>query len=175
MSESGNVRQNRCLSPSLSPCVHAAATLTDSETGPIATPMTLAEKKQQLLAKLAQIKDPHERIVYAVECGRRQAPLEDSLKTDEHRVEGCLARLWLVAVFEDGKCHFRTDSDSAIMKGMAALLCEFYSGQTPDEIVATDPSFLAQVGITQHLTPNRRNGLSRLWEKIRDYAASRIK
>jgi cysteine desulfuration protein SufE len=137
--------------------------------------MTLAEKKESLLADLARINDPQERIAYAVECGRRQPPFDDSSKTEDNQVEGCLAQLWLAASFVDGKCQFRTDSDSAIMKGIAALLCEFYSGHTPEEIVAIEPSFLAQVGITQHLTPNRRNGLSRLWEKMRDYAASRIK
>jgi cysteine desulfuration protein SufE len=137
--------------------------------------MTLVEKKESLLADLARINDPQERIAYAVECGRRHSPLDGSARTEENRVEGCLAQLWLSAKLVDGKCYFQTDSDSAIMKGIAALLCEFYSGHTPEEIVAIDPSFLAQVGITQHLTPNRRNGLSRLWEKMRDYAASQIK
>jgi cysteine desulfuration protein SufE len=78
----------------------------------------------------------------------------------------------LVPTFKGGKCHFQTDSDSAIMKGIAVMLCEFYSNQTPEEIVTLDPSFLSQVGITQHLTPNRRNGLARIWEKIRDFAQS---
>ena len=137
--------------------------------------MTLAEKKQSLLTELARIKDPQERIAHAVECGRRHPPLDDASKTEDNRVEGCLAQLWLKATFVEGKCHFQTDSDSAIMKGIAALLCEFYSGHTPEEIVAIEPSFLGQVGITQHLTPNRRNGLSRLWEKIRDYAADRMR
>jgi cysteine desulfuration protein SufE len=137
--------------------------------------MTLAEKKESLLADLARIKDPQERIAYAVDCGRRHTPFDNACKTEDNRVEGCLAQLWLKATFLDGRCIFQTDSDSAIMKGIAALLCEFYSGHTPEEIVAIEPSFLAQVGITQHLTPNRRNGLSRLWEKMRDFAADRIK
>jgi cysteine desulfuration protein SufE len=135
--------------------------------------MTLAERKQDLLAKLAQFRDVQERFAYVVECGRRHPPLKGVFKTDEFRVEGCLARLWLVPGFRDGKCYFQADSDSAIMKGIAVMLCEFYSGQTPGEIAAADPSFLGQVGITQHLTPNRRNGLARIWENIRDFARSR--
>ena len=59
-----------------------------------------------------------------------------------------------------------------IMKGIAVMLCEFYSGQTPEEIAAIDPSFLREVGITQHLTPNRRNGLARIWERIRAFAVA---
>src|SRR5258706_2953463 len=134
--------------------------------------MTLADKKQELLGKLARIRDAQERFAYVVECGRRRAPLEESFKTDEFRVEGCLAKLWLVPSFHDGKCFFGTDSDSAIMKGIAVMLCDFYSGQMPEEITAMDPSFLREVGITQHLTPNRRNGLARILEKIRTFATT---
>jgi cysteine desulfuration protein SufE len=134
--------------------------------------MTLAEKKQELLAKLSGIRDAHERFAYVVECGRRQAPLAEALKTEAHQVEGCLAQLWLVPEFREDKCYFRTDSDSAIMKGVAALLCDFYSGARPEEIAATEPAFLAQVGITQHLSPNRRNGLARIWERIQGFALS---
>jgi cysteine desulfuration protein SufE len=133
--------------------------------------MTLADKKQALLENLSRIRDAQERFAYVVECGRRHPPLAESCKTDEFRVEGCLAKLWLVPAFKDGKCFFKTDSDSAIMKGIAVMLCDFYSGQTPEEIPTTDPSFLKEVGITQHLTPNRRNGLARIWERIRDFAA----
>ncbi|MDB6124479.1 MAG: Fe-S metabolism associated SufE [Pedosphaera sp.] len=137
--------------------------------------MTLIEKKQNLLATLSQIKDAQERFAYVVERGRRQPLLDASLKTDEFRVEGCLAKLWIVPEFKGGKCYFRTDSDSAIMKGVSSVLCEFYSGQKPEEIVSIDPSFLGQVGITQHLTQNRRNGLARVWEKIRGFAQSHQK
>ena len=133
--------------------------------------MTLADKKQALLAALSQFKDGQERFAYVIERGRRQAPLEESFKGDEFRVEGCLAKLWLVPEFREGKCYFRTDSDSAIMKGISALLCELYSGHHPEEIVKLDPTFLAEVGITQHLSANRRNGLARVWERIRRFAA----
>ena len=136
--------------------------------------VTIAEKKQRLVARLAGLKDAKERLAYVVECGRRQPPLETALKTDSTRVEGCLAQLWLVTSFANGKCHFRTDSESAVMKGVAALLCDFYSDQTPAEIVETDPAFLKQSGITQHLTPNRRNGLARIWETIREFAAAQL-
>jgi cysteine desulfuration protein SufE len=134
--------------------------------------MTLADKKRELLERLSRIRDAQERFAYVVDCGRRQTPLPESCKTEEFRVEGCLAKLWLVPSFKEGKCFFETDSDSAIMKGIAVMLCEFYSGQTPAEIAATDPSFLREVGITQHLTPNRRNGLARIWERIRTFATT---
>ncbi len=132
--------------------------------------MTIIEKKDALLAKLSAIRNPQERFSYVVAQARQAPPLDVADKSDANRVEGCLAKLWFVAEFRDGKCFFRTDSDSAIVKGIAAMLCDFYSSCTPDEVLSVDPTFLEKAGISQHLTPNRRNSLSRIWEKIRGFA-----
>ena len=134
--------------------------------------MTIVEKREAVLGRLAAIKNSQERFAHLIAQGRQQPVLEENFRTEAHRVEGCLAKLWFVAEFRDGRCYFRADSDSAIVKGVASLLCSFYSGHLPEEIVVTDPSFLEKVGITQHLTPNRRNSLSRVWEKIRTFAAA---
>jgi cysteine desulfuration protein SufE len=91
---------------------------------------------------------------------------------DAHLVPGCLARLWLIAQFREGRCFFGCDSDSLVVKAIAGLLCDFYSDQAPGEILAHDPRFLAPLGITQHLTPNRRNALSKVWDRIRGFAES---
>ncbi|MBI5775634.1 MAG: SufE family protein [Verrucomicrobia bacterium] len=128
--------------------------------------MTLAEKKNQLLATLAAIRDGQERFAWVVAQGRRHPMLEPSLKTDANKVEGCLANLWLAVSHRDGIMLFQCDSDSAVVKGVAALLCDFYSGQRAEEILTVEPSFLREAGITQHLTANRRNALARVWEKI---------
>ena len=137
--------------------------------------MTLAEKKQELLARLARCHGAQERLAWLVAKARRQPPLESTCKTDAFRVAGCLSKLWLVADCREGRCFFRCDSDSQIVKAIAGLLCEFYSGQEPAEILAHDPAFLGDVGITQHLTGNRRNALTRVWEKIRACAESNLK
>ncbi len=89
---------------------------------------------------------------------------------DANLIPGCLARLWFVPQFRDDRCFFACDSDSLVVKAIAGLLCEFYSGHAPAEILAHDPKFLAPLGITQHLTPNRRNALSKIWERIRQFA-----
>jgi cysteine desulfuration protein SufE len=94
------------------------------------------------------------------------------MKTDAQRLEGCLAKVWFIPEFAEGKCFFKADSDSAIVKGITVLLCEFYSGQTPQEITGTKPEFLEKFGITQHLTPNRRNSLAKLWDNIESFAQS---
>jgi cysteine desulfuration protein SufE len=136
--------------------------------------VTLAAKKAAWLAELGRIKDRQVRFAHVVARGRQQPGLDASRKRDEFLVEGCLAKLWFVPEFREGNCFFQADSDSAIVKGVAGLICEFYSGNPPAEILAHDTSFLAEAGITQHLTANRRNGLVRLQEKIRAFAAAHL-
>ena len=93
------------------------------------------------------------------------------LRVEAFRVEGCLSKLWFVPEFRDGRCWFRSESDSLFVKAMAGLLCDFYSGHTPEEIAALEPDFLRNVGFSHHLTPSRRNALGRVWQKIRAFAA----
>jgi cysteine desulfuration protein SufE len=136
--------------------------------------MTIAEKQQHLAAKLSGLKSAQDRLAYVVRQGRAAPPLEAAFRTEAFRVEGCLAKVWFVAEFAGGRCQFRADSESAVVKGIALLLCEFYSGQSPREIVETSPAFLKDFGITQHLTPNRRNSLGRIWERIRGFASAHL-
>lgn len=138
-------------------------------------PTTLAAKRDALLAQLGGFSHPQERLQWLVEQARQRPALAAELKTDEHRVPGCLANLWLVAETRAGRCHFQCDSDSQIVRAVAGLLCNFYSGQTPAEILAMEPGFLEQVGINQHLTANRRNVLSRVWERISEFAEEQRK
>ena len=132
--------------------------------------MNLAEKQAQLVAELSPLKNGQDRLALLVSRAKNLPPLGPELRTASHLVPGCLARLWLIPSFTDGKCFFACDSDSLIVKAIAGSLCEFYSGQPPAEILAHHPDFLAPLGITQHLTPNRRNALSRVWETIRQFA-----
>lgn len=133
---------------------------------------TLDEKQRELTARLSSLKTGEERLAWLVDNARRAPSLQAELRVENNLVPGCLARLWLVSEFRDGRCHFSSDSDSMIVKAVAGLLCELYSGQKPGAIVAHDPDFLRALGITQHLTPNRRNSLSRVWEHIRIFAAA---
>jgi cysteine desulfuration protein SufE len=132
--------------------------------------MTLAEKEQQVSASLAGLRNFQQRLNWLVEQARARPPVPKATCTDTHRVPGCLARLWLVAEFRDGRCYFQAESDSLIIKAIAGLLCALYSDCAPQEILAHDPSFLAAYGISQHLTPNRRNALARVWDEIRHFA-----
>ncbi|GHC08446.1 SufE family protein [Cerasicoccus arenae] len=132
--------------------------------------MTLTEKKDALVEDLSIIEDPQERFAYIIENARSQPALTAEFKVEAFRIKGCQSQLWLVPRLENGLCYFETDSDAVITKGIAGLLTQLYSGFPPEEIIETPPNFLAEVGITQHLTPNRRNGLSNVWNTIKSFA-----
>src|SRR5215469_4398661 len=132
--------------------------------------MNLAEKQLQLTAELAALKSGQDRLARLVEKVKQRPSLPLDQRVDSNLIPGCLAKLWLVSQFRDGNCFFTCDSDSLVVKAIAGLLCEFYSGHAPADILAHDPKFLAPLGITQHLTPNRRNALSKVWERIREFA-----
>jgi cysteine desulfuration protein SufE len=137
--------------------------------------MNLAEKERQLTAELAALKNGQDRLAFLVERAKKLPPLAPELRAADRLIPGCLAKLWFLPRFEDGLCFFACDSDSLVVKAIAGLLCEFYSGHAPAEIVAHDPQFLAPFGITQHLTPNRRNALAKVWESIRRFAEASAK
>jgi cysteine desulfuration protein SufE len=131
--------------------------------------MTLAEKRTALIQELAPFEDPHERFQYIIDRAKGAEGLPPELRIEQLLIEGCTSNLWLVPSLENGACHFRCDADSLITKGVASLVCEFYDGASPAAVAATDADFLSAVGITQHLSPNRRNGLTNLVGKIRAF------
>lgn len=137
--------------------------------------MNLAEKQTRLTAELAALKNGQDRLAYLVEKAKQRPALGTEQRSDTNLIPGCLAKLWFVPQFRAGNCFFVCDSDSLVVKAIAGLLCEFYSGHPPAEILAHDPRFLAPLGITQHLTPNRRNALSKVWENIRQFAEKNTK
>lgn len=132
--------------------------------------MTLAEKQQHLSTELAGLKNGQDRLAFLVERAKKIPSFTPALREEKNLIPGCLAKLWFVPEQRGGKCFFACDSDSLVVKAIAVLLCDFYSGHAPAEILAHDPAFLAPLGITQHLTPNRRNALAKIWERIRDFA-----
>lgn len=136
--------------------------------------VSLERKQSELASSLALCRTTEERLAWLVEQARGRGLLEPEFRTDEYRVAGCLSRLWLVPQFRDGRCWFRCDSDSLIVKAVAGLLCDFYSSAEPAAILAHDPAFLGKLGITQHLTPNRRNGLALVWKIIRGFAEAQL-
>lgn len=136
-------------------------------------PVTLAEQERRLLAELGALRDPQARFAWLVERARHRDALPAELRTDDHLIPGCLARLWVVPEFRGGRCHFRSESDSLVVKAVAGLLCDFYSGRAPEEIMAHPPGFLGSLGLAQLLTSTRSKSLHRVWERIREFAQAR--
>ena len=115
--------------------------------------MSIEEKKDQLVDELTPFEDPFDRFAYVIDRAKDLAPLEDEYKIETFLIKGCISQLWVFPSFADGKCYFQADSDASITKGTAGLLCELYSGETPEDVIALEPDFLSDVGIAQHLSP----------------------
>ena len=132
--------------------------------------MTIEAKRDQLVEELSPFEDPFDRFAYVIDRAKDLEPLSDEYKIETFLIKGCISQLWVFPSSKDGKCYFQADSDASITKGTAGLLCELYSDETPEDVIALEPDFLGEVGITQHLSPNRRNGLTGVREKIKAYA-----
>ena len=136
--------------------------------------MSIEDKRDQLVEELIPFEDHLERLTYVIDRAKDLPGLEDAYKIDTFLIKGCVSQLWIFPSFSDGKCNFQADSEASITKGTASLLCELYSGETPEDVLRIEPDFLGEVGITQHLSPNRRNGLTGVREKIKAYAQMQL-
>ncbi|MCB1682741.1 MAG: SufE family protein [Alphaproteobacteria bacterium] len=132
----------------------------------------------QTLTELAEnfslFSDWEERYRYLIDLGRTLPHMEEVLKTDDHLVRGCTSRVWMVAVRQpDGTYHFVADSDAHIVRGLIALLMSAYQDKTAQEIADTDVvKIFRDIGLEQHLSPNRRNGFYAMLERIRSITAA---
>ncbi len=133
--------------------------------------MTLSSKQDALIEALNFLPDPQERLAEVVRRGAGQA-LPETLKTDERLVPGCVSRVWLHHETAGGEPVFRCDADSPLVKGLAALLCELYSGAPAAEIAAEEPRVWEACGLSKMLSPTRLNGLAALRRRIRELAAA---
>ena len=136
--------------------------------------MSIEEKRDQIVEELIPFEDHLDRLTYVIDRAKDLPGLADDYKIETFLIKGCVSQLWIFPSFKDGKCYFEADSEASITKGTASLLCDLYSDEKPGDIVRLEPDFLADVGITQHLSPNRRNGLTGVREKIKAYAQLQI-
>ena len=105
-----------------------------------------------------------------IDLGEEQEPLPEKEKTEQNLIDGCQSRVWLVCEERDGRLFFRAESDALIVKGIVALLVRVLSGHTPQEILDADLYFIREIGLTEHLTPTRSNGLLAMVKQMRLYA-----
>lgn len=133
-------------------------------------PKSLEEKAAELAEELGILPDVDARFEYLIRLGRHYPAMDDSQRREENLLPGCVSQLWLLPEVRDGACVFHMDADAQITKGLAAVVCGFYSGASPEEVARIEPTFLEETGLTQQLTPNRRNGLGNLRARIRGFA-----
>jgi len=134
--------------------------------------VTLAEKQQQVIEDFAVIDDPQERLSIVVDRARKRPPLSEAERTDSHRVKGCISQAWIVGEQRDGRCYFRCDADSPLVRGLLVLLCDLYSDAAPAEIVATEPELIEKLGLARNLSPTRLNGLRSVRAALKAFAAA---
>jgi cysteine desulfuration protein SufE len=133
---------------------------------------TALEAQQAIKEEFAFFSDWSERYQYLIDLGRKLPPFPDEWKTEEHRLLGCQSMVWIVPQGEAQRLDFRAISDSAIVSGLIYLALRVYSGRPATEILATDPDYIADIGLAKHLSPTRSNGLMALLGFIRDTAQS---
>ena len=128
------------------------------------------EIQDEIIEEFTGFDDWLDRYQLLIDLGNEQEPLAEEYKTDNNLIEGCQSRVWLQADLIDGKVVFRAESDALIVKGIVALLVKVYSGHTPDEILASEPYFVEAIGLKEHLSPTRSNGLVAMIKQMRLYA-----
>lgn len=132
--------------------------------------MTINEAQDEVIAEFSDFDDWMDRYQLLIDLGNEQAPLDEKYKTDQNLIEGCQSRVWLQADEVDGKLAFQAESDALIVKGIIALLIKVLSGHTPDEILNADLYFIDRIGLREHLSPTRSNGLLAMVKQMRMYA-----
>jgi cysteine desulfuration protein SufE len=132
--------------------------------------MTAKERAEELVAEFGLFPDWMDKYSYLIELGEEVEPLEENLKTKQNLISGCQSQLWLVANYTDGVINFRADSDAIITKGIARVLTKVFNGASPDEIIEDDLEFLNQIGLKEHLSPTRANGLNSMIKQMKLYA-----
>lgn len=133
--------------------------------------MTIEEKQKDITDEFADIEDWLDRYAMIIDLGNQLPPIDESLKTPSHLIEGCQSRVWLDATLEpDGRVRFTADSDAIIVKGIISLLISVLDGHTPDEILSAHLHFIDDIGLGEHLSPTRSNGLLAMVKQMRLYA-----
>lgn len=132
--------------------------------------MSITEKENQIVEEFAMFDDWMDKYNYLIDMGKSLPLIEEKHKTENNLISGCQSRVWLHAYMEDGKVFFKADSDAVITKGIIYVLIRALSGETPDDIMNADLKFLDEIGLKEHLSPTRSNGLVSMIKQIKLYA-----
>ena len=132
--------------------------------------MTIQETEQQIVAEFANFDEWLDRYAYIIDLGRDCPVIDERDKTEQNLIQGCQSRVWLSCELRDGRLYFRADSDAVITRGIISLLIRALDGHTPQEILDADLSFIDAIGLREHLSPTRSNGLTSMVKQMKMYA-----
>ena len=132
--------------------------------------MTISEQGKDLAESFSFMEDWTEKYQYMIDLSKSLDEMNLNYKTDENLIKGCQSKVWLYSSYEKGKIHFEADSDAIISKGIVAILLSVLNNRSPHEILSADLSFIDEIGLKEHLSPNRANGLSSMLKQIKFYA-----
>ena len=133
-------------------------------------PMTINEIQDEVIAEFSDFTDWMDKYQLLIDLGNELTPLDERYKNEDNLINGCQSRVWIKADYLDGKVLFTAESDALIVKGLIALLLRVLSGHTPQEILDADLYFIDEIGLRDHLSPTRSNGLLAMVKQIRVYA-----
>ena len=132
--------------------------------------MTTQEIENEIVDEFAIFTDWMDKYEYLIELGKSVPMIDEAQKTEDNLIQGCQSRVWLDCRIEDGKLHFKADSDAIITKGIISLLIRVFNDRTPEEVLEANLDFIEQIGLKENLSPTRANGLVSMINKIRAYA-----
>ena len=136
--------------------------------------MNLTEKQEEIIQEFEVFDDWMEKYEYIIDLGKDLPKIDDNNKTEDRLIEGCQSRVWLDSHFNDGKMHFTADSDAIITKGIIGLLIRVLDGEEPKDIATADLFFISKIGLQEHLSPTRANGLLGMVKRLKLEAIKHI-
>ncbi len=130
----------------------------------------IQEIQEEIIDEFSMFDDWMQRYEYMIDLGKSLPLIDDQFKTDDYIIKGCQSKVWVHADMKDGEIHFTADSDAIITKGIIAILIRAFSGQAPQDIIDADTAFIDQIGLKEHLSPTRANGLVSMIKQLKLYA-----
>lgn len=132
--------------------------------------LDIEQRQDRIIREFKVFDDWMDKYKHIIQLGTQLKPLSSEDKNDSNLVKGCQSQVWLVANYGNGQIKFEADSDAAITKGLAALVVRLYTNQSPEQILKTQPRFIHEIGMTEHLSPTRANGLASMVKQMKIYA-----
>ena len=132
--------------------------------------MTIQDIQEEIIDEFSMFEDWEERYQYMIDLGKTLPLINDQFKTDEYIIKGCQSKVWIHAEMKDGKILFTADSDAIITKGIIAILIRVFSNQSPQDIISANMDFIDKIGLKEHLSPTRANGLVSMIKQLKMYA-----